>query len=151
MASNAEVISTLNSLIETCRDGQEGFKTAAEGVRGEELKRLFREYSQQRARFAGELQQEVRRLGGEAADSGSVSAALHRGWMGLKSAITGGDDGAIIAECERGEDAAVAGYRSALGTDLPSHVRAIVERQFSEVKQAHERVRSLETAGGAGA
>ena len=51
MASNAEVISALNSLIETCRDGQEGFKTAAEGVRGEEPRRLFREYSQQRARW----------------------------------------------------------------------------------------------------
>ena len=32
MASSEEVISTLNNLIETCRDGQNGFKTAAEGV-----------------------------------------------------------------------------------------------------------------------
>ncbi|HWS54590.1 MAG TPA: PA2169 family four-helix-bundle protein [Pyrinomonadaceae bacterium] len=151
MSSNAEVISALNRLIETCRDGQEGFKAAADGVRGDELKRLFREYSQQRARFAGELQQEVRRLGGEASEAGSVSAALHRGWMGLKSALTGEDDGAILAECERGEDSAVSSYRSALGTDLPAHVRSMVERQFSEVKQAHDRVRSLEKAGGANA
>jgi len=32
MASNEEVISTLNGLIETCRDGQEGFEAAAGGV-----------------------------------------------------------------------------------------------------------------------
>ena len=151
MASNTEVISALNRLIETCRDGQEGFKTAAGGVRSAELKSLFHEYSQQRARFVGELQQEVRRMGGEAEDAGSVSAALHRGWIGLKSALTGEDDGAILTECERGEDAAVASYRSALGTDLPANVRGVVERQFSEVKQAHERVRSLEEAGGANA
>ncbi len=29
---NDEVISTLNGLIETCKDGQDGFKVAAEGV-----------------------------------------------------------------------------------------------------------------------
>ena len=149
MASNEEVISALNNLIETCRDGQEGFQTAAEGVRSAELKQLFHGYSQQRARFVGELQQEVRRLGGDPEDSGSVAASLHRGWMGLKSALTGADDDAILAECERGEDSAVANYRDALGTDLPANVRAVVERQFSEVKQAHDRVRSLEKAGGA--
>ena len=30
--TNDEVISQLNGLIETCRDGQEGFKQSAEGV-----------------------------------------------------------------------------------------------------------------------
>ncbi|MDQ3804397.1 MAG: PA2169 family four-helix-bundle protein [Acidobacteriota bacterium] len=151
MASNAEVISALNDLIATCRDGQDGFQTAADAIRSGDLKQLFREYSQQRARFVGELQQEVRRLGGDPEDSGSVAASLHRGWMGLKSVITGADDSAILAECERGEDSAVANYRAALNTDLPAHVRALVERQFSEVKQAHDRVRSLEKASGANA
>lgn len=149
MASNGEVISALNNLIATCRDGQEGFQTAAGGVQSGELKQLFHGYSQQRAKFAGELQQEVRRLGGDPETSGSVTASLHRGWIDLKSVITGRDDGSILAECERGEDSAVANYRAALGTDLPAHVRAVVERQFSEVRQAHDHVRSLENAGGA--
>ena len=151
MASDSEVISTLNDLIETCRDGQEGFSTAAEAVGDTELKRLFHEYSRQRARFVGDLQDEVRRLGGDAENSGSITASLHRGWMGLRAAVTGRDDAAILAECERGEDAAVANYRAALGRDLPSNVRSLVERQFAEVKAAHDRVRSLEKAGGAGA
>jgi uncharacterized protein (TIGR02284 family) len=120
-------------------------------VQGAELKQLFHEYSQQRARFAGELQQEVRRLGGDPEETGSVAASLHRGWIGLKAAVTGRDDDAVLAECERGEDSAVANYRDALGTDLPANVRAMVERQFGEVKRAHDRVRSLERAGGAGA
>jgi uncharacterized protein (TIGR02284 family) len=151
MTSNEEVVSTLNRLIETCRDGQRGFQTAAEGVRRDDLKQLFLSYSQQRAHFVGALQDEVRRLGGEAEHEGSVAATLHRGWMGLMSAVTGRDDAAILAECERGEDSAVAAYRDALGRDLPANVRALVERQFSEVKQAHDRVRSLEKASGAGA
>jgi uncharacterized protein (TIGR02284 family) len=151
MSSNAQVISTLNSLIETCRDGQQGFQTAAEGVQSGELKQLFHTYSQQRARFAGDLQDEVRRLGGDPETSGSVTASLHRGWMGLRAVVAGRDDDAILAECERGEDSAVSNYRAALNADLPANVRTLVERQFGEVKAAHDRVRSLEKAGGASA
>ena len=151
MASNDEVISTLNDLIETCRDGQNGFKAAAEGVNDSELKQLFYGYSQQRAQYVGELQDEVRRLGGDPENSGSLSASLHRGWMDIKSAVTGGDDGSIISECERGEDSAVKTYSDALGKDLPAGVRPVVERQFASVKEAHDRIRSLERASGAGA
>jgi uncharacterized protein (TIGR02284 family) len=151
MASNEEVISTLNNLIETCRDGQNGFKSAAEGVKNTELKQLFYQYSQHRASFVGELQEEVRRLGGDPENTGSVAASLHRGWMDIKSAITGGDDDAIISECERGEDSAVSNYRDALDKDLPAGVRQVIERQFASVKEAHDRIRSLEKASGAGA
>jgi uncharacterized protein (TIGR02284 family) len=46
----------------------------------------------------------VERLGGVAADSGTFTAAVHRGWIGLKAALLGGHGGAIIAACETGED-----------------------------------------------
>jgi uncharacterized protein (TIGR02284 family) len=151
MPSDAEVISTLNSLIETCRDGQEGFRTAAEGVRGAGLRELFHAYACQRANFAGELQDEVRRLGGEPEQTGSLVASLHRGWMGLRAALEGGDDRAVVSECERGEDVALESYRAALGTDMPANVRAMVERQFAEVKEAHNLIGNLERGSGAGA
>jgi uncharacterized protein (TIGR02284 family) len=150
MADNDNVISCLNNLIETCKDGQDGFKTAAEGVDRSELKTLFYEFSQQRASFAGELQNEVRRLGGDPEKSGSVAASLHRGWIDIKSAVTGHDDNAIIAECERGEDSAVRNYKDALNDkNLPSDVRTVVERQYAAVQAAHDRIRSLERAAGA--
>src|SRR5215216_6843247 len=98
MASDAEVISTLNELIETCRDGQEGFRTAAEGVKSAELRELFRGYARQRANFVGALQDEVRHLGGEPEQTGSLVASLHRGWMGLRAALEGGDERAIAGE-----------------------------------------------------
>lgn len=151
MASTGQAVSTLNNLIETCRDGQEGFKTAAEGVNNAELKELFYSYSQQRASFAGELQDEVRRLGGEPDTTGSVTASLHRGWMDLKAAVTGGDEAAILAECERGEDAAMSNYRAAFNVDLPANCRQIVERHFAEIKEAHNHIRNLDRAAGAGA
>jgi uncharacterized protein (TIGR02284 family) len=102
--SNDDVISTLNGLIETCKDGQDGFKEAAEGVERSDLKSLFYEFSQQRAHFAGELQSLVQSLGGDPEKSGSVAGAIHRGWMNIKSAVTGKDEAAILNECERGED-----------------------------------------------
>ena len=147
MADNDNVISVLNNLIETCKDGQNGFQTAAEGVKRSDLKTLFGQYSQQRAKFAGELQAEVLRLGGDPTETGSVAATLHRGWIDIKSAVTGQDENAVITECERGEDSAVANYKDALAdANLPADIRAIVERQAAQVKEAHDRIRNLERA-----
>ena len=138
-----EGIAVLNDLIQTCKDGERGFREAAESASAPELKALFEGYAVQRARFAEELQSEVNRFGGAAERGGSVPGALHRGWINVKSALTGRDDEAVIEECERGEDAAVRSYEKALAGNLPAGVREIVERQCREVKEAHGRVRSL--------
>lgn len=145
-----DVISTLNNLIETCKDGQNGFQTAADGVKNSELKTLFHTYAQQRAQFAGDLQNEVLRLGGDPEKTGSVAATLHRGWINIKSTVTGEDEGAVIAECERGEDSAVKNYKEALEQNLPQNIRATVESQYAQVKEAHDRIRSLKRASSAG-
>jgi len=140
------MVSTLNSLIETLKDGQEGFRQAAEAVKDSTLKSLFSEYSLQRAKFAGELQNEVIRSLGDSKpeETSSVSGALHRAWINLKSALTSGDDHAILAECERGEDSAISEYRKAIEDEnLSSPLRDIVSRQYTEVKAAHDRVKAL--------
>ncbi len=140
----ADVIATLNGLVETCKDGAQGFRTAADGVEDLNLQRLFGSYAQQRTEFAAELEQMVGGLGGAPSETGHIVGAIHRGWMNLKAAITGRDDAAIIAECERGEDFAKARYRKALDTTLPNEVRATVERQAVQIQEAHDHVRSLE-------
>jgi uncharacterized protein (TIGR02284 family) len=146
MAQTTEMVSTLNSLIETLKDGQEGFRQAAENVKDSTLKPLFGEYSLQRAKFAGELQNEVIRSLGDSKpeETSSTAGALHRAWINLKSALTSGDDHAILAECERGEDSAVAEYKKAIEDEnLSSPLRDIVSRQYTEVKAAHDRVKAL--------
>jgi uncharacterized protein (TIGR02284 family) len=135
--------STLNDLIETSKDGQEGFQTSAEKLKDPEIRTIFLKLSRQRAGFAGELQAEVTRIGGEPAKSGSTAGAIHRGWIGLKSALTGESDQAILEEAERGEDAAVKNYREALNKELPSDLQSIVSRQFHEIQQSHNAVREL--------
>ncbi|PYK71544.1 MAG: chemotaxis protein, partial [Verrucomicrobia bacterium] len=97
MAQIKETISTINDLIETLKDGQEGFRQAAEAVEDPELKSLFNEFSLQRSRFAGELQSQAVALGeSKPEDSSSVAGAMHRAWINLKSAIAQRDDHAIL-------------------------------------------------------
>src|SRR4051812_35351037 len=98
------VTQTLDELIATRKDGENGFRTAAEGVKSVDLKHLFTSYAAQRALFANELQAQVQRRGGTPEEGGSLTATLHRGWMNIKSLVTGQDEAAITAECERGED-----------------------------------------------
>src|SRR5688572_10828678 len=136
-----DVISTLNTLIETCRDGEQGFRTAAENLKDPQVKSLFTAVARERAKFAEELKDEVERLGGHADEGGSAAGAAHRGWMNVKAAVTGHDEKQIIAEAERGEDVAVATYRTALEHKLPPPVDSIVHRQYAHVKEAHDRVR----------
>lgn len=138
-----DVISTLNNLIETSRDGQNGFQSAAEGVTNPSLKALFLQYAQQRAVFVSELQSEVRALGGDPQTTGSVAAAMHRGWVNIKAAVTGKNEHNILEECERGEDSAMKNYQEALGENLSPNILNVVNRQYQEIVAAHNNVRSL--------
>jgi uncharacterized protein (TIGR02284 family) len=148
MSQQKEIISTINGLIETLKDGQQGFREASEAVKDSQLKSLFSEYSLQRGKFAGELQNEAITLGDhDPEDSSSTAGAMHRAWINLKSAITSGDDHAVLAECERGEDSAVNEYKKAMeAEDLSTPVRETISRQFTDVKNAHDRIKALRDA-----
>src|SRR5687768_2858769 len=99
MATTTKTIAhVLNSLIETCKDGQEGFRSASEDVQNSALKSLFSELSIERGRFCSELQRLVGTLGEDAETGGSVSGSLHRGWIDLKSALSSGDEHSILSE-----------------------------------------------------
>jgi uncharacterized protein (TIGR02284 family) len=141
--SNADIVSTLNELIETCKDGQEGFKQAAEGVERSDLKSLFFEFSQQRGHFAGELQSLVQSMGEEPETSGSTAGALHRGWINIKAAVTGKDEKAVLNECERGEDSAKNTYKDALEKPFPNAIMDVISNQYESIQMAHDRVKML--------
>ena len=140
---NDEVISVLNDLIETSKDGEEGFRTCAENVSSPQLRTLLMNRAQSCATAAVDLQELVRSYGGNPETSGGLGGALHRRWVDLKSAVTGKDDVAVLNECERGEDVAVSSYRNALDKKLPAEVRAVVERQFQGVLKNHDDVKRL--------
>jgi uncharacterized protein (TIGR02284 family) len=141
--ANEELVSTLNGLIETCKNGQEGFTQAADGVDDGNLQTLFREYAFRRSQYVGELQSLVQTLGGDPENSGSVAGALHRGWLNIKAAVTGGGSEAVLDECERGEDVAKEAYKNALEMNLPDYIREVVENQYQGVLAAHDNIKAL--------
>jgi uncharacterized protein (TIGR02284 family) len=140
---NDDVISKLNGLIQICKDGQDGFSVAAEGIDRSDLKTILFKFSQERAEFKGELQEQVRSLGGDPEKFGTFTGAVHRGWMDIKSAVTGKDEEAILNECERGEDIAKKAYIEAANFALPENVKETVTRQCKAVLAAHDRVKAL--------
>ena len=138
-----QTIDVLNNLIETARDGQNGFQTAAEGAKSPELKSFFSDSATERANFVTELSRLVTSLGGEPHETGHVAGAVHRGWINIKTAVGGNDDKAILEEAERGEDYAKKAFTDALSESLPAETRAVVERMAKQVQQTHDRVRDL--------
>jgi len=145
---NAEVVSVLTDLIQTCEDGIHGFRTAADAVKNPAAKALFASRLPKIELGQRELKAEVRRLGGDPDKSGTVAGAMHRGWINLKSAITGKNEEAIVMECERGEEHATHVYEDALQKDLPAETRTIIERQYRGVVENLERVRALSKESG---
>jgi uncharacterized protein (TIGR02284 family) len=146
--NNNEVISILNALVETCRRGQEVFRSAAEGIRNSEFRRLFNIFAQQRSQFIAELQAEIHRLGGDAGKVGSTATNLPNNTIPFRvpGASEMRDEASIIAECQREEEAAVNDYQEALKADLPLDVQYVVKRQYMDIKDAYDRIRILQRA-----
>lgn len=138
-----DTIAVVNRLIETAKDGEYGFTSAAEHLHRPDLRQLFSSRADECRRAAAELQALVIELGGKAEDSGTAAGAMHRGWIAVKSKLAGYTDLAILEEAERGEDIALARYRDALEEELSLSVRLVIERQFGGVKYNHAQVRAL--------
>jgi uncharacterized protein (TIGR02284 family) len=147
MSQTKETLSIVNRLIETLKDGQEGFREASEAVQSSALKTQLGEYSLQRSKFAGELQNYAISLGEHDPEkTSSTAGALHRAWINIKSAVTSRNDHTILSECERGEDSAVAEYKRAMEGNLPGPLADIISRQYTDVKAAHDHVKALRDA-----
>ena len=142
-----KAIKIIEDLVETCRDGQNGYRDAADHVTDTNLRHFFNEQSLARAGFAGELEQELITLGkNDPNRSGSAAAAIHRAWIDLKTTLGGGDH-TILQSVESGEDSAKNSYQKALrDPDLPQYLAALARRQLASIEAAHDHVRSLRDA-----
>ena len=141
--TNDETIDQLNKLIETCKDGEYGFRSCAEHCKSADLKTVFMRRSEDCAKGARELQALVSRLGGKPESDSSTTGAMHRGWVAVVGTLTGYSDEQMLNECERGEDAAMDRYRDALKQPLPSDVMSVVQSQYEGVKRNHDQIRTL--------
>ncbi len=136
-------------LLETLEDGKDGYTKGAEKLSDLDDQALvvtFREFADQRGRFADELQQLAGVYGDDPERSGSVVAALHRGWMSLKDAVTKDDAKAVLDVARQGEEHAVSSYEKALDQDVSADLRTVVERQLVGIRAAEATISQLASA-----
>jgi uncharacterized protein (TIGR02284 family) len=134
MSDQKHVVEALEKLIEVCRDGQKGYRDAAEHAKDPQLKQFLSEVSLERAKFAGDLEGEAVRRGKADVDrSGSTLGAIHRGWTDLKASLGGGDD-AILSSMETGDGYAKDQYDKCIrDNQLPDDVVGIIRNQAQSI------------------
>lgn len=138
MSPSNFVVDAIHLLIETCEDGEYGFRSCAGLADRVDLQVLFTQRAQDCRRSADEL----RALGGESPqDAPAQSGGSHRGWVAVKGLLSGYSDLALLAECERGEEMTMQRYRSALEQDLPIVLRmvALRHRECAQRNRVHLR------------
>jgi len=147
MADHSDVVDVVRDLIDTCRDGEKGFKDAADHAQRSDLKTMFLEVSHERAAYGQELESKLASFAPEKSErqEGHVVGALHRAWIDTKTALGAGDQ-AILEWLEQGEDYAKGKYEKALSTGLPPVILEIVRRQSQSVIATHNRVKALRDA-----
>ena len=144
MAEHSESISTLNTLIATTIDSVTGYEDSAQNIHDERLREVFRSRADERQQVVEQLRGEVRRLGGDPEEGGSVLGKAHQRFEDLKAAITGRDEKAIINEVERGEDYLKEKWQAALQSgNLHGETHDLVERSYQSVKQGHDQISQL--------
>jgi uncharacterized protein (TIGR02284 family) len=136
-----ELIQALGDLAATCRDAEEGYNKAAKGVHDDDWRSTFDKYSQERAQFAAELDDQVMKLGGARGKTGHGGGILRRGWVDLEQRIRPKDDSEIIRNCADGDEGSLSHYAHALGLPFEEDVRGILRRQEAVIRSAVEHLR----------
>jgi len=137
------VVETLNSLIETCRDGCAGYLAASTRVCDGDLRRMLGKFAHQREDFATELALFVEELGGRPTDHGTMAGAVHRGWIEITGGFLQRSAVEVLRECERAEAHCVKRYERALERSLPPRIDRLVSHQLACICEVADRLRNL--------
>ncbi|MEO7563766.1 MAG: PA2169 family four-helix-bundle protein [Sphingomicrobium sp.] len=141
---HSEEITALNTLTATTIDSVKGYEDSAKNVDSDRLRELFRKRADERQQVVEQLRSEVRRLGGNPEDDGSIMGKTHQVFEDIKAAITGRDEKAIINEVERGEDYIKGKYEAVLKSDaLSGECRSAVEQAFQSVRSGHDQISQI--------
>jgi len=141
----------LTSLYKIVEAGEKGYAVVAANAKNRALKILFQSCSQQRFKFKEEIFAEIQQLGGQTRPKDSVLGMIHRGRIDIFSHFTIGDENVekvLLKEVLLGERVALRAYERTLKEDLPPEAHALVDRQFREVRQTVDQMRSLRGQNG---
>jgi uncharacterized protein (TIGR02284 family) len=132
--------SAIGDVIAVCREGELGYAEAAKDVYDPRLKELFTLFAEQRRIFAERLERHAIWVGGAPEPTPPISGWIHRKWLEVRAGIDHGNPVTLLAECERGEHAAVTKYEHALGVPMPNDLRDILLEQVAEIRRAHDQL-----------
>lgn len=138
-----ETIRTLNSLIQTCRDGEELCRTCADAADSTSLRSLLSCRSEEWGRRGDELQALVLLLGGEPATAGTLAPKLQASWLTLKALLLGPSDPPVLETWQSAERRARDRYEEALSGYLPERIRRTVSLHADRVIERHEHISAL--------
>ena|ERR1700761_9237588 len=133
--SQDKALDSLNHLAAVNTDAEAGFHTAAETIRNSELETLFSGYAGRHGKFASELRDEIARTGGAVSETGTFGGALHKGWLELKSALSGHSAASVLGSCESAEESAEIAYADACDLISTGQTHTLIERQRQQVKE----------------
>ena len=144
MSEHSHEISTLNSLIATTIDSVTGYEDSAQNIDNERFAEIFRQRANERQDVVAQLRAEVRRLGGDPQEHGSLLGKAHQRFEDLKAAITGRDEKSVVNEVERGEDYLKEKWQDALQSDkLHGPTHELIERCYQSIKAGHDQMSAL--------
>ena len=146
MIQNEASVEILNDLIEINNDRIEGYDKAIKESTEEnaDLKQLFEHLIRESHECKMALATEVLVLKGETVTGTTVRGKIYRAWMDVRATFSGHDRHSILANCERGEDAAQDAYKKALADeDLPKYLHDMVAEQQSKLKFSHDKIKML--------
>lgn len=143
---NKETLKGVQDLIEINIDSANGFAEAAEKVENNAIATLFRTCAEERRANANDLKSLAHINGEEPESDGSWKAKMHRWWIDIRSTVQGGDEHAMLAEAERGEDAIKHRYEDVLKDTAGSAVNDVLQTQYAGVKARHDQIRDMRDA-----
>lgn len=142
--ANETISRALTDILNLNRTSVKGYQEAAEEVKDTATKAKLNEFSQQRAGFVADLEGFAKQYGIDAADTNTIesvatdaAAAVHRGWINIKSAFTGQDDSAVLDAAETGEATSLKAYETVLASaDVPAGAKSVFQQQHDAILQA---------------
>jgi len=144
MTEHSKDTTLLNTLIGTLLDSVEGYRKSAGDVDRPELAGKFTDRANEREAAVRQLQAAVSAQGGNPEDDATTLGGVHRVWLGLKEAVMGKDDKAIVGEIERGEDYLKGKFEAALkADDLAPETRSAIQQAWESVRAGHDEMSAL--------
>lgn len=141
-----QTINALNRLIQTNQDAVDGFRTAIGAIEDDSLKRLFESLAEMHEFMVADLQGEITSLGGSPNEGGTIGGMFQRGWLNLKSVLTGHDLHAVVEEVMHLTDVAMDQYQDALSIEMPTNTRLLLQTHYEKLTAEYDQLNRFELA-----